>query len=174
MSIYIYRQIFFFFFFFLSLQGCISSMWKFPGEGSNQSCSCQTPPQPQQHGIRAVSVTYTKAHGNTGSRPTETDQGSNMHPHGYQSDSFPRHHNRKSSIKTFKRNMKNQAYVNHPMIQLCQQTRLGIKPKLSHCHIRGRGKGGGRKTAPLGNRKQKETFAYKRRNGGQKLTGLED
>ena len=32
-----------------------------------QSCSCQPQPQPQQHGIQAVSATYTTVHGNTGS-----------------------------------------------------------------------------------------------------------
>ena len=32
--------------------------------GSNQSCSYQPIPKPQQHQIRATSVTYTTAHGN--------------------------------------------------------------------------------------------------------------
>lgn len=36
---------------------------------SNQSCSCRPMPQPQEHGIWVVSVTYTTAHGNTGSLP---------------------------------------------------------------------------------------------------------
>ena len=31
-------------------------------------------------------------------RPTERGQGSNLHPHGYQSDSFLLHHNGKSNI----------------------------------------------------------------------------
>ena len=34
---------------------------------SNQSCSCQLIPQPQQSQIQAVSVTYTTAHSNAGS-----------------------------------------------------------------------------------------------------------
>ena len=43
------------------------SMWKFPGLGSNWSYSCRPTPQPQQCRIPAASVTYTTAHGNTGS-----------------------------------------------------------------------------------------------------------
>ena len=53
-----------FFFFF---NGHICSVWKFPGKGSNRSCSCQPMPQPQQCQIWAMSVTYIAAHGNTGS-----------------------------------------------------------------------------------------------------------
>ena len=45
----------------------MSSIWKFPGEGSDWSCSCQPTPQLQQHQIRATSVIYTTAHGNAGS-----------------------------------------------------------------------------------------------------------
>ena len=41
--------------------------WRFPGYGSNQSYSRQPRPQPQQWGIRAVSMSYTTAHGNAGS-----------------------------------------------------------------------------------------------------------
>ena len=40
------------FFFF---KGGTYDIWKFPGEGSNWSCSCQPSPQPRQHGIQAVS-----------------------------------------------------------------------------------------------------------------------
>ena len=36
----------------------------FLGQGSNHSCSSWPTPQPQQHQIRAVSATYTGAHGN--------------------------------------------------------------------------------------------------------------
>ena len=42
-------------------------IWRFPGWGSNQSCSCRPTPEPQQCGIQAASATYTTAHGNTGS-----------------------------------------------------------------------------------------------------------
>ena len=35
--------------------------------GSNQSYSCWPMPQPQQHQIRGLSVTYSAAHGHTGS-----------------------------------------------------------------------------------------------------------
>ena len=42
-------------------------IWKFPGQGSSQSCSCWPTPQPQQCRIQVVSETYTRAHGNAGS-----------------------------------------------------------------------------------------------------------
>ena len=45
---------------FFPSMGRTHSMWKFPGEGSNRSCSCQ--PQPQQCHIRAMSATYTMAY----------------------------------------------------------------------------------------------------------------
>ena len=73
--------------FFSLFQGHSCSKWKFPDQGSNQSCRCQ--PQPQPHGIQATTSTDTTAHGNT----AEGGQGLNMQPHGYQSDSFPLHHN---------------------------------------------------------------------------------
>ena len=38
----------FLFCFVFAFQGCICSIWKFPGQGSNQSCSCWAIPQPQQ------------------------------------------------------------------------------------------------------------------------------
>ena len=53
--------------FVLSFQGQICGMWKFPGQRSNRSCSCQPTPQPQQLRIQATSATYTTAHGNAGS-----------------------------------------------------------------------------------------------------------
>ena len=37
-------------FFFLSFQGCICGIWRFPGQGLNQSCGHWSTPQPQQHG----------------------------------------------------------------------------------------------------------------------------
>ena len=52
------------FFFFWSFQGCTHSIWSFPGEGSNWSCSHRPAPQPQQCQIQASSVTYTTALGN--------------------------------------------------------------------------------------------------------------
>ena len=45
-------------------KGHTCGIWKFLGEGSNQSCSCQSKPQTQQCQIQAISVTYTTAHGN--------------------------------------------------------------------------------------------------------------
>ena len=42
-------------------------IWKFPGQGSNWSCSHLPTPQPQQHGIQATSANTTTAHGNAGS-----------------------------------------------------------------------------------------------------------
>ena len=71
------------------------STQKFPGQGLNQSCSCQPTLQPQQLGIPALSVTYTAAHGNSNPLPTERGQGLNLHPHGYQSGSLLISHNRK-------------------------------------------------------------------------------
>ena len=38
-----------------------------PRLGSNQSCSCQPTPEPQQHQIWAMSVTHNTAHRNAGS-----------------------------------------------------------------------------------------------------------
>ena len=49
-------------FVFWIFQGCTCSIKKFPGQGSNQSYSCQPTSQPQQYQIRAASVTYTTAH----------------------------------------------------------------------------------------------------------------
>ena len=40
---------------------------RFPGQGSNWSYSCWPTPQSEQCHIWAASVTYTSAHGNTGS-----------------------------------------------------------------------------------------------------------
>jgi len=45
------------------------------------SCCCQPIPQPHQHQIRAVSATYTTAHGNAGSLTHWQGQGSNPQPH---------------------------------------------------------------------------------------------
>ena len=53
--------------FCLFLGPCTCGIWRFPGKGSNWSCCCQPTPQSQQCQIRAVSVTYTTAHGNMGS-----------------------------------------------------------------------------------------------------------
>ena len=52
---------------FVSFQGCTHTIWRFPGQGSNQSCSSQPTPQPQQCWIRAASATYTTAYDNAGS-----------------------------------------------------------------------------------------------------------
>ena len=57
----------FFLFFWSFFQGHIDSIGRFPGQGSNRSCSCWPIPQPQQRGIQAESETYTTAHGNAGS-----------------------------------------------------------------------------------------------------------
>ena len=52
-----------FFVFFSSLDHT-HGIWTFPGEGP---FNCKPTPQPQQHQIRATSMTYSTAHGNTGS-----------------------------------------------------------------------------------------------------------
>ena len=64
-----YTKVFCFFclFVFWSFQDCTHSIWRFPGQGSNGSSSCQPEPQPQQHWIQAVSETYTTAHSNAAS-----------------------------------------------------------------------------------------------------------
>ena len=53
--------------FIFSFYGCTCDIWKFLGQRSDWSCSCPPTPQPQQHWIRAASVTYVTAYGNTGS-----------------------------------------------------------------------------------------------------------
>ena len=73
------------FFFF---QGCTHSLWKFPGQGWNQSCSCQPMLQPQQCGIQLTPQFMATSD----PPPTEQSQGWNPCPHGYQSDSFPLSH----------------------------------------------------------------------------------
>ena len=45
---------------------CTCGLWKFPGQGWNQSYSCWPTPQPQPHRIWAMSVTYTTVHNNAG------------------------------------------------------------------------------------------------------------
>ena len=42
-------------------------IWKFPGQGSNWSCSCWPTPQPRQCQIQATPSTYATAYGNAGS-----------------------------------------------------------------------------------------------------------
>jgi len=66
-KIFIFSLSFFFFLSFCSFLGRSHGMWRFPGYGSNQSCSPCPTPEPQQIRTRAVSVTYTTAHGNAGS-----------------------------------------------------------------------------------------------------------
>ena len=49
-------SIFSFFSFYFSFQGCTHSIWRFPGQGSNRSCSHWPMPQPQQRFIPAMCV----------------------------------------------------------------------------------------------------------------------
>ena len=49
--------------FFCLFGGHTFGIWRFSGQGSNQSCSCQPMPQPQQCHFQALSVIYTLAHG---------------------------------------------------------------------------------------------------------------
>ena len=51
----------------LSFLGCTRGIWRFPGQGSSQSCCCQPRPEPQQRQIRALSVIYAIVHSNAGS-----------------------------------------------------------------------------------------------------------
>ena len=50
-------------FFFSSSSYSTCNIWKFPGQGSNKSHSCQPALQPHQHWIRATSGTYAVAQG---------------------------------------------------------------------------------------------------------------
>ena len=60
--------------FFLSF--CLFlGIWRFPGQGSNRSCSRWPTPEPQQCRIRASSVTYTTVHGNSRSPTHRTRPG---------------------------------------------------------------------------------------------------
>jgi len=54
----------FFVFVFAISRAAFWGIWRFPAYGSNQSCSHQPTPQPQQCGIGATSTTYITAHGN--------------------------------------------------------------------------------------------------------------
>ena len=63
------------FLFFFSFQGHTHGTWKFPGKGSNPSCSCRPTPQPRRHGIQARSATYTKVPGNARSLTHEARPG---------------------------------------------------------------------------------------------------
>ena len=53
-----------FFLFLFAFEDCTCGIWKFPGLGSNWSCSYWPKPQLQQCQIQAKSVTYTTACGN--------------------------------------------------------------------------------------------------------------
>ena len=58
------KKFFLIFYYFLYFLGLLPGTWRFPGWGSNWSCSCQPTPEPQHLGIRAMSATYTIAHDN--------------------------------------------------------------------------------------------------------------
>ena len=83
----------FFFLFFFAFQGHICGIWKFPGQGSNQSCSFWPTPQPQQCQIQVTSATYITAHSNTGSLTHRAKPG--IEPASM--DSFLLRHNGNSS-----------------------------------------------------------------------------
>ena len=53
--------------FFCCFLGRSCGIRRFPGQGSNRSCSRWPTLEPQQRWIRTVSATYTTAHGNAGS-----------------------------------------------------------------------------------------------------------
>ena len=55
---------FYFFILFFVFWGCTHGIWRFPDWGTSWSYSCRPMPKPQQHWIRAVTVTYTTAHSN--------------------------------------------------------------------------------------------------------------
>ena len=62
--VFCFLGVFFFFFFFFLLFRATQQHMAVPRLGSNQSFSCGSMPQLQQHRIQAVSLTYTTAHSN--------------------------------------------------------------------------------------------------------------
>ena len=80
-----------------AFQGRICDIWKFTGQGMNQSCSCQPTPQPQQHKIQ---VCYL--HGGSQKHrilnPLSWGQGSVPHLRGYQWGLLPLSHSGNSQI----------------------------------------------------------------------------
>ena len=94
--------------FFVCLSVCLFAfqvrtcgIWKFPGQGSNQNCSPGPMPEPQQREIRAHLRPTPQLRATLEPYPPEGGQGSNPHPHGYQLDSFPLHHDGNASIFLF-------------------------------------------------------------------------
>ena len=88
-SYFVYTLFFLFLSFFVLFQGHTSSIWRFPGQGSNSSYSCRPAPQPQQRGIWArVCKPTPQLMATPDPKPTERGQGSNPHPHGSSSDSL--------------------------------------------------------------------------------------
>ena len=63
--IYLFICLFIYFLSFCHFLGGSLSIWRFPGQGSNPSCSHRPMPESQQRGIRAACATYTTAQGNT-------------------------------------------------------------------------------------------------------------
>ena len=63
--LFTFGNILFYYFIFLVFRTAPVAYGSSQARGSNQSHSCQPTPQPQQRRIRAASVTYTIAHGNT-------------------------------------------------------------------------------------------------------------
>jgi len=55
--------------------GHTCSIWRFPGQRSNRSCSCWPTPQLQQCWIGASSAAYTTAHGNAIINPLSKARG---------------------------------------------------------------------------------------------------
>ena len=87
--------------FFFASQDHTCDIRRFPGEGWNRSCSRRPPPQPQQHGVRAVSAACTTARGNAGSfNPLSEAWELNPRPHGCQSGSLPLSHDGNSVPQT--------------------------------------------------------------------------
>ena len=64
---YYYYYYYYHYYYYYAFQGCTCGIWMFPGQGANQSCSCQPTQQPQQHRIPAVTEIYIVTCGNTGS-----------------------------------------------------------------------------------------------------------
>ena len=94
------RFLFFLNLFYFIFKGHTRDIWKFPGQGSNRSCSCQPTPQPQQRRIRGTSANDITTRGNARSLNTERGQGLNP-SHGYQLGSLPLSHEGHSEMFKF-------------------------------------------------------------------------
>ena len=118
----------FFFFSLLLFRAIPVAFGGFHARMLNWSCSCWPIPQPQRHGIWAVSVTYTTAHGNAGSLTYWVRPGIKPKPQGYQSASFPLHHSGNSTMRFWYSSIK----IAFPIFCICTPLFLGLLVLISY------------------------------------------